>query len=49
MINVVHAYSKKWRFEANVAKSAAVDLRNEKTFDGEWFWENSALPHLINI
>ena len=24
MINVVHAYSKKWRFEANVTKSAVV-------------------------
>ena len=37
MINVVHAYSKKWRFEA------------KKTFDGEWFWGNSDLPHLDNI
>ena len=24
----------------------AVVFRNEKTFDGEWFWGNSALPHL---
>ena len=46
MINVVHAYSKKWRFEANVTKSALVVFRNEKTVDGEWFWGNSALPHL---
>ena len=29
MINVVHAYSKKWRFEANVNKSAVVVFRNE--------------------
>ena len=48
MINVVHAYSKKWHFEANVNKSAVVVFRNEKTFDGEWFWGNSALPHLDN-
>ena len=48
MINVVHAYSNKWHFEANVTKSAVVVFRNEKTFDGEWFWGNSALPHLDN-
>ena len=48
MINVVHAYSKKWRFEANVNKSAVVVFRNEKTFDGEWFWGNFTLPHLDN-
>ena len=37
MINVVHAYSKKWHFEANVATEicAVVVFRNEKTFDGE--------------
>ena len=29
--------SKKWRFEANVAKCAVVVFRNEKTFDDEWF------------
>ena len=46
MINVVHAYSKKWCFEANVTKCAVVIFRNEKTFDGKWFWGNSALPHL---
>ena len=34
MLNVVHAYSKKWRFEANVTKCAVVVLRNERTFDG---------------
>ena len=46
MINVFHAYSKKWHFEANVTKRAVVVFRNEKTFDGKWFWGNSALPHL---
>ena len=45
MINVVHAYSKKWHFEANVTKCAVVVFRNERSFNGEWFWENSALPH----
>ena len=45
-INVVHAYSKKWRFEANVTECAVVFFRNEKTFDGKCFWGNSALPHL---
>ena len=25
-----------------------VVFRNEKTFDGEWFWGNFALPHLDN-
>ena len=34
MINVFHAYSKKWHFEANVTKHAVVVFRNEKTFDG---------------
>ena len=48
MINAIHAYSKKWRFEANVTKSAVVVFMNEKTFDGKWFWGNSALPHLDN-
>ena len=48
MINVVYAYSKNWCFEANVTKSAVVVFRNEKTFDGKWFWGNSALPHLDN-
>ena len=42
----IHNYSKRWRFKANVTKCAVVVLRNEKTFDGEWFCENSALPHL---
>ena len=46
MINVVHANSKKWHFEANVTKCVVVVFSNEKTFDGEWFWGNSALPHL---
>ena len=46
MINVVHAYSKKWSFEANVVKCAVVVFRNEKTFDVEWFWGSSDLPHL---
>ena len=46
MINVVHAHSKKWRFEANVTKCAVVVFRNEKTFDGKWFWGNFALSHL---
>ena len=48
MMNVVHAYSKRWRFEANFTKSAVVVFRNEKTFDSEWFWGNSVLPHLDN-
>ena len=30
MINVVHAYSKKWHFEANVTKCAIVVFRNER-------------------
>ena len=46
MINIIHAYSKKWRFEASFTKCAVVVFRNEKSFDGEWFWGNSALPHL---
>ena len=32
--------------ESNVTKCVVVVFRNEKTFDGEWFWGNSALPHL---
>ena len=34
LIDVVYAYSKKWRFEANVAKCAVVVFRNEKELDG---------------
>ena len=30
----------------SVTKCAVVVFRNEKTFDGEWFCGNSALPHL---
>ena len=40
------AYSKKWRFEANVAKCAVVVFRNEKELDGAWTWGDSVLPHL---
>ena len=36
LLNVVYAYSKKWRFEANVAKCAVVVFRNEKELDGAW-------------
>ena len=39
-------YSKKWCFEANVTKCAAIVFRNKKIFDGERFWGKSALPHL---
>ena len=34
------------KFEANVTKCVVVDFRSERTFDGEWFWGDSALPHL---
>ena len=44
-INVVHAYSKEWHFEANVTKCAVVVFRNEKIFDGKSFGE-TALPQL---
>ena len=33
LIDVVYAYSKKWLFEANVAKCAVVVFRNEKELD----------------
>ena len=46
LIDVVYAYSKKWRFEANVAKCAVVVFRNEKKLDGTWTWGDSVLPHL---
>ena len=45
LIDVIYAYSKKWRFEANVAKCAVV-FRNEKELDGTWTWGDSVLPHL---
>ena len=41
LIDVIYAYSKKWRFEANVAKCAVVVFRNEKELDGAW----TCLPH----
>ena len=34
----MHNYSKKWCFEANVAKCAVVVFRNEKELDGAWTW-----------
>ena len=46
LIDVVYAYSKKWRFEANVAKCAVVVFRNEKELDGAWTWGDSVLPHI---
>ena len=46
LIDVIYAYSKKWRFEANVAKCAVVVFRNEKELDGTWTWGDSVLPHL---
>ena len=33
-------------FDANVIKFAVVVFSDKKTFNGEWFWGNSALPHL---
>ena len=45
LIDVVYAYSKKWRFEANVSKCAVI-FRNEKELDGAWTWGDSVLPHL---
>ena len=29
-----------------VVKCAVVVFRNGRTFDGEWFWGNSDLPHI---
>ena len=46
LIDIVYAYIKKWRFEADVAKCAVVVFRNEKELDGAWTWGNSVLPHL---
>ena len=46
LIDIVYAYSKKWRFEAIVAKCAVVVIRNEKELDGKWTWGDSVLPHL---
>ena len=46
LIDVVYAYSKKWRFEANVAKCAVVVFRNEKKLDGTWTMGDFVLPHL---
>ena len=49
LIDVIYAYNKKWRFEANVAKYAVVVFRNEKELDGAWTWDDSVLPHLNYI
>ena len=48
LTEVVYAYSKKWHFEADVAKCAVVVFRNEKELDGAWTWGDSVLPHLNN-
>ena len=48
MINVVHAYSKKWHFEANVTKCAAV-VRNERLLIVNGFGETLPCHTLIII
>ena len=44
LIDVVYAYSKKWHFEASVAKCAVFAFRNEKELDDAWTWGDSVLP-----
>ena len=43
MINVVHAYSKKWCFEANVTKCAVVLFRNASCYN------NSEITMVVNF
>ena len=46
LIDVVHNYSKRWRFEANVKKCAVVVFSKTGTSSGKWVWGGESLPIL---
>ena len=46
LINIVHNYSKRWRFEANVKKCAVVVFSKTQTGSGQWVWGSESLPIL---
>ena len=46
MIDVVHNYSKRWRFEANIKKSAVVIFFKSAALSSGWVWGQVSLPVL---
>ena len=46
LIDVVHNYSKRWRFEANVKKCAVVVFSRTERGSGKWVWGGESLPIL---
>ena len=45
LIDVVHAYCRKWRLTANVSKSAVMVFSRESV-DGAWKWGEPVLPRV---
>ena len=45
LIDVVHAYCRKWRLKANVSKSAVMVFARESV-DGAWKWGEYVLPRV---
>ena len=43
LINVVHAYCRKWRLKANVSKSAVMVFARDPVV-AKWKWEDRELP-----
>ena len=46
LIDIVHNYSKRWRFEANVKKCAIVIFSKTGRGSGKWVWGDESLPIL---
>ena len=46
LIDIVHNYSKRWRFQANVKKCAVVIFSKSEKVSGKWAWGNENLPVL---
>ena len=46
LIDIIHNYSKRWRFEANVKKCAALVFSKTEKVSGRWVWSKKSLPVL---
>ena len=46
LIDIVHVYSKRWRFEANVGKCAVIIFSKLGKVSGKWVWGEESLPVL---
>ena len=48
LIDSVHNYSRRWRFEANIRKCAVVIFQNQREFlVSAWVWGHESLPNLV--